>query len=246
MAKTAIEPPKVHIISRLYWQKFPYCVEVDFAKMLPCTTNNQWNSTRWHNGFTVSRGKLGNKVKALIPFDKNIARVVRPYFQWKVYFLNETDFDSFLVGMQKLENEVAVTGIWKPESNEQLELLKQDHKVVTRDSLFYDQYTWKITFKPGYKMDDKDELVEWINEIYKTDDVVVKEKYATTWQSPRYRFCDGHDVPVLYLSDEDDVVMAKLIYTSSIKKIEKAVILADQNNNNKGNEDEPGTVSQIG
>ena len=249
MAKPAIAPPKVHIITRLYWQKFPYCAELDFAKMLaPTNTKSMWSSygSRWHDGFTASRGKLGAKVKALIPTDKNLARVVRPYYQWKVYFLNESDFDAFLVEMKKLEKEVAVTGLWKPESNEQLELLKQDHKIVTRDSLFYDKYTWKITFKPGYKLDDKDELVDWINEIYKTDDVVVKGDYSQTWQSPRYRFCNGNHIPILYLNDEDDVMMAKLIYTSSIKKIEKAVILADQNNNNKGNEDESGTVSQTG
>jgi hypothetical protein len=246
MAKPAIEPPKVHTINRLYWQKFPYCVELDFAARLSAKNPNSWYNSKWSDGFTASRGKPGTKAKALIPTDKKIAKVVRAYYQWKVYFVNESDFDAFLVDMQTLEKEVAVTGVWKPESTEHLELLKQDHKLVTRDSLFYDKYTWKITFKPGYQLESKDELVEWINEIYKTDDVVESGKYGKTWASPRYRFCESNHIPILYLSDEDDVVMAKLIYTSSIKKIEKAVILADQNNNNKGNADEPGTVSQTG
>lgn len=250
MAKPAkIDPPKVHTINRLYWQKFPYCAEIDFAKMLPIkSTNSMWSSygSRWHDGYSASRGKQGKAVQALVPTDKKVAKLVRQYYTWKAYFVEENDFTSFITGMKSLEKEVAVTGIWKPESETHLEMLQQDHKLVTRDSLFYGAYEWKITFKPGYQLDDKDELVEWITEIYKTDDVVEKGNYSKTWSSTRYRFCSGNHIPILYLSDEDDVVMAKISYTSSIKKIEKAVILADQNNNNKGNPDEPGTVSQTG
>lgn len=248
--KPAIEPPKVHTINRLYWQKFPYCAELDFAKTLQASNaNSMWSmyGSRWQDGYTASRGKLGKKVQALVPTDKKDAKIVRQYYTWKTYFVNESEFTAFIDGMKTLEKDVAVTGIWKPESDSHLELLQQDHKLVTRDSLFYGAYEWKITFKPGYLLDDKDELTEWITEIYKTDDVVEKGNYSKTWSSTRYRFCSGNHIPILYLSDEDDVVMAKISYTSSIKKIEKAVILADQNNNNKGNEqDEPGTVSQIG
>jgi hypothetical protein len=249
MAKPAIEPPKVHIINRLYWNKFPFSIELNFSTMLIRADKKStagWNSSYWGDGYRASQGTLGNGIKALVPADKKIAKLVRTYNVWKVFFVDESDFDKFLVDVKAFEKNVAVTGVWKPESTDHLELLQQDHKLVTRTSLFHQKYTWKITFKSGYLLESKDELVEWINEIYKTDDVVVKTKYWSTWSSDRYRFADGNHIPILYLNDEDDVIMAKLIYTSSIKKIEKAVILENKNNNKGNTEDESGTVSQIG
>lgn len=234
----------VHSIKSLFWQQFPYSVEIDFSILVK--TTSQYRADRWSQGRQIAHSKIGDNIAKMLPTDKKVFRRVRSYYQWKMYFLNESDYQAFILGMNTFKKDVVITNLWQPDDAAHLALLKTDHKLVTRKTLFFDSYTWKITFVPGYKM-DKDELNGWVEEMFGEDGMQSKGKYSNKWITERFQFDERNHIPVLYLKDEDDVVITKLIYSSSIKKIEKAIILDNQNNNNnKGIFDEPSTVSQIG
>lgn len=115
-----------------------------------------------------------------------------------------------------------VTQVHEPLNKKHYEYLIQNKDTITRNKLFWNRYPYKITF--GCHT-DIDKAVAWFENFFAERDPqrfrfgsslhqLIREK--ETW---RTYWCN----PVLYLTEQDDVMLCKLALSSHIIKIESAV-----------------------
>ena len=115
-----------------------------------------------------------------------------------------------------------VSKVFEPYNKKHYEYLMQNKDVITRNKLFWNRYSYKITF--GCHT-DIDKAVVWFENFFTEKDpqryrfgsslhqlIKEKERWRSYW-------CN----PVLYLTEHDDVMLCKLALNQHIIKIESAV-----------------------
>jgi hypothetical protein len=160
------------------------------------------------------------KLIPLCPQDVTTFKIQNNGRTLSFYFTNADDVNSLIDRVDA--NDFLITEVQHPESEDHLELMHQDHKIVFRSKFFYDFFEWRIVFK-RLDREEKRELADWVKGFFDTSAEL----------GERYSFTEGVN-PILYLRDEDDVMMAKLTQSSRVRKVEKAVLLSENNNNNTG------------
>ena len=190
---------------KLYYSKFPYKFVI----------RTNLRSSIYGGGIS---GKQANKIKEVINIIKvyiksNITGKVR-FNNWDCYSYNndiffENENDANLVYTYIVNSKVAnVIRIFQPESDAQLALMKLDHTVIYRSTLFYKKYQYQVVLKKDNRYDvvkrkERMEFFDWLD----TSDL-------------NYRY----SAFTVYLMEENDVVLIKLLYSSMVKSIYKAVI----------------------
>jgi hypothetical protein len=139
---------------------------------------------------------------------------------WRFYFVDKDAFEKFrdhvLADCHK-----HVIEIISPESEEQLQLLKADEKVVFRQRLFYNQYQWKVELGGITRKQDREDFHAWAVSFFADQNDAKRVKLSKS----RMGF-------ILYCNHEDDVAMTKLVYSQWVKNITHAIAVPNPNNNN--------------
>ncbi len=208
-------------VKRLFWNKFPFKVWVGQVK-----TEHMTGTT--HDRYL----KLMALVKPYLPVDKNDSwRIVRGGDAVAVYIQHQALAESFVNSFN--EEGTRLIEVHAPRDIEHLKLIESDHKIVTRDKFFYEKYAWRVVFKPNGGWNNSQTVVKnWVEDVFGPQE-----------ESPeRYQFTGGRN-PVLYLADENDVMITRIGQTDQIRKVEKVVLL-NKNNNKVEDTNESSTVPQ--
>lgn len=117
-----------------------------------------------------------------------------------------------------------VKEVYEPYNKKHYEYLMDNKDCITRNRLFWNRYSYKITFGAHTNMEKS---IDWFLNFFTEKDpsryrfgsslnslLKEKERWRTYW-------CN----PVLYLTDHDDVMLCKLALNHHIIKIESAVTL---------------------
>lgn len=174
-------------------------------------------------------GDFFNHLASLCPKDENEYKVRNQFRTVSFYFLTAEATERLV---QKINTKrFRVLGITHPESQASLDLMNQDHKIVIRDKFFYDHFEWRIVFKP-LDIEQRRDLVDWVSGYFDANDVGVK-----------WSLIESNRNCVLYLTDDDDVLVTKLTQGTRVRKVEKAVV---RHNNNNNSTNETRTLPQTG
>lgn len=218
-----------HTIEKLFWNKFAFCVEYELPKFKYDGYDNYYQFRQMQNQVQQKKDRIIGQLMDLCP-DKSVSawRKVDQYYTVKFYFADKEVADKLILDSLSYE-ELVIVSIEQPRDEAHIELLKNDFKIVTRPTLFGEKFTWKITYK-GISKADKDAIDDWVLGFFD------EEEHGT-----RFAYDVRNKTGVLYLRDEDDVMITKLSHSQFIRKIEKAVVL-NNNNNKESTQDETRTV----
>lgn len=186
----------VKTIPHLFWNKFAYKVVLDLN-----TTHSSWRTE-------LARNKELKPILKHCPDEKSGTwRLISAYQSVTLFFEQESEYQHFL-GKQKSK----IREVWQPINQQQTDALIADEKLVFRDKLYFDAYTWCVTLK-YVNRDTKSEIRDWAESVFETENLI----------TDRVRLSDGHIIR-FYLNDDSDVIMVKLAQGSRVKKIEKAIL----------------------
>lgn len=122
-----------------------------------------------------------------------------------VYFDAETDVITFLGLWSEYIRSVAL-----PENQSAMDALRNDRRIVIRETLFWHQFRWSGVFK---QLDDEqlDEIRDWLDSF---KDVAVGTFY----------FSYSHSAPRIYFTEEDDLFMFSFSFFNRINRLEKVLL----------------------
>lgn len=128
------------------------------------------------------------------------------------YFRTEADALSFARQCPD-----AVDNIAGPSSPEAMDVMLSDTKVRVRNMLFWSRYRWCVVLNPWGGLKLQARLVEWSREFAEAIGGGAKLRSRAmmslgAWQSR------------VYFAHETDVMVFKMVFSSDIAKIEKAVL----------------------
>lgn len=209
---------KYSTLPKLMWGKYAYAVVI----------NCQSASIRISYSSPViprMSASMRKLVLAELPANSSpddLYRITKGYSAWRIYFNNKTSFEKF--NNYVLTNcPRQVIEIISPQSDDHVQVLKSDEKVVYRSQLFYNRYSWKITLSGTSNETERLELLDWVSEYF-TDQIDIS----------RVKLSVSYISFILYCNDEDDVAMTRLMYSHRIKNITHAIVVNPNNNNNTG------------
>jgi hypothetical protein len=126
------------------------------------------------------------------------------------FFMNKEDCLYFVK-----KNKKYVTKVFRPESDAEIEVLRENKRLVLRDMLFWNKYRFAVEFKEQMSAAASSSLVEDIRHIFneEPDDL-------------RYYFSVGRN-SVLYLNDAHDVVHVKLAIHEKVKSYSETILRSE-------------------
>tara|TARA_B100002019_G_C21228100_1_gene578480 strand:- start:244 stop:849 length:606 start_codon:yes stop_codon:yes gene_type:complete len=186
--------------TKLFYGKFPY------------------KAVMTHEAFDVDE-YYGNMTKML----KWLKSLPRDDYQMRhaktiqLFFRKRKDLEHVVNSFHKW-----VTQVYEPFNKKHYEYLMQNKDCITRNRLFWNKYSYKITLGAHTNIE---KAVAWFESFFTERDParyrygqslgqLMREK--ETWRS---YWCN----PVLYLTEHDDVMLCKLALSDHIIKIESAV-----------------------
>lgn len=200
--------------TKLYYGKFPFMVSIESYRLFPYS--RFMNSIK----FDKQVSEYALQLDKYCPIDKTVWRSVKTDISGcvlsKFYFLEIKDRDYFVKNVYKNKKLVAKISVVQPQSSEHLTLLQSDHRIVTRKTKFHGSYTWKISFK-FLNYHNRIELDNWISAMY--------GGVSETADTARFKYDALCNKPMLYLNDEEDIMLVKIAHSATVHKIEKAVII---------------------
>ncbi len=140
---------------------------------------------------------------------ESVFRGTRIYYaNLNVYMREKSQVDETI---NKFDS--SIISLIEPMNSKHLDQLLNDHSIVLKDSLFYKKYRYSITFNHRSYDDPNDVIGKWVENSFvdSADD--------------RFLYRQGGWNPILYLSDENDVIMAKICHEGRIKKIVKVALM---------------------
>lgn len=210
-------PPKIKTSStqKLFWKSYAF-------KVTLASKRSSKRATWSKHPFIVLAAD------SPLTMDNIFNEDVRVQYGWRqcTIYLKSAEPTQLLIDHLNIKH-FKLVEVTFPESAAALALLNQDHKVVLRDTLFFKYFRWRIVFKP-MDLTLRRELHEWVYGYFEPNDV-----------GERFSLTEGAHNYVLYLRDEDDVIVTKLTQPC-IGKVEKVVLT---NNNTQGT-NETRTLSQ--
>mgnify|MGYP003319259776 FL=1 len=186
--------------TRLFYGKFPY------------------KAVLVNEGFDVDRyyGDMRRMIEWLRTMQKSEYQM-RHARTIQLFFKKRKDLEYVVNNYGKWVNQV-----FEPHNKKHYEYLMQNKDCVTRNRLFWNKYSYKITLGAHTNIE---KALDWFDNFFTEREpdryrfgaslsqlLKEKERWRTYW-------CN----PVLYLTEHDDVMLCKLALSDHIIKIEKAV-----------------------
>jgi hypothetical protein len=189
---------KINYTSRLFFQKFYFKVEI----LTICNSTNRYNNytgekcqelselRNWCKGnFKTGEYRISDYYNG-----KSVDGLVM--FLQTVYLLNSLQKDKII---QKFGN--SIQSITQPFDSEHQEQLDFRNEIVYRKNLIYKKYKYAVYFK----YDRKNEIWKWLCEYTQDEkDMLINPGYFS---------------PVVYMKDDEHLVMIKLSWSEKIKSI---------------------------
>lgn len=191
-------------IETLFWKKYPYKVVVKDSMERPPEMSG-WEPEKydqWRKHYQ-ERQKFYYARKRHCPEDKNVWKSLNSGTSYSFFFVNETDVLNFVK-----KNREFITKVFRPCTQEQVDVLKTNNKLVLRNYLYYGKYRFCIEFKDTV---NEEQLDTSVNNIFYTPNVG-RFQYS---YSKRRR---------LFLNDEKDVIFVKLALHQQIRSISQAIL----------------------
>ena len=186
--------------TRLFYGKFPY------------------KAILVHEGFDVDQyyGDMRRMIEWLRTMKKSEYQM-RHARSIQLFFKKRKDLEHIANNYSKW-----VTEIHEPFNKKHYEHLMGTKDCITRNKLFWNKYKYKITFSCH---SDLSKIVNWFDQFFTEKDsdryrygsslhrlIREKDQWKTYWYNP-----------VLYLSEQDDVMLCKLALDNHIMKVETAI-----------------------
>lgn len=151
---------KVKPITHLYWGKYPYKVTL-FVPVPGLKKEMPWH----HRTEAIHRAIR----ESVVGTDGLKCRMEA---QTPSYFFTDPDAaEDFIAANLGL-----VKRFFRPESDEQIEMLSGDAKKRARKSLFFGRFRWCVVMRPNYRTDGNEECDEWIEDYFGLEPVKLPSK----------------------------------------------------------------------
>lgn len=217
--------------SKLFFSKYPFRVSF----IANSNTHKKRDCDTYIEKFKKTTQSCNGRFSHRVNYEYSIQGYSNTFV---AYFINDTDIDNWIALL--IDNDIIISNITLPLDTLHSDLLRSDHRIVTRKSLFCHKFKWRLEFDNTDFINAKGEydlfVHNWCDEVFKKTDLGVKYRVSSSmWRE------------VLYLRDDDDVLLVKLTFGSALIKIEKAVILSNtNNNNNKEDTYESSIIQEVG
>jgi hypothetical protein len=226
------KPKKVSVINtaRLFFNKFPYKIVFELDKSLLVRSNNRisYRGSVWSNLSSI-RSDLIRRIKYKIPEGvehRGRAEDIR----YSLFIDDHAVFENILDTMKDYVVEVSM-----PTNETHLQLMKDNHRIRVRPTLFLKKYRFKVNIKSTWDntFTDFAELRDWLDNLKHEDDVdrwelggSLRRMFRDIGKNiSRYRYVNS--AYSIYLSDEEDVMMLQLWLNNYYDSAEKVVLISE-------------------
>lgn len=203
-------------LKKLYWGKYPFRIVLKFRIK---------KKTRYAYMDFKQSNKLQGAINPHLP-EKGKFRTTDNGYTITYYF-QDKDKAQEVATLAENTSFIVIDEISRPNDEAHLALLLDDHKVITRKAYFFQKYQWCIVLR---SIDFSEHLFiyQWASEYF---DVIVDDRrnYETA-ANDRVLLSKSHVLSKIYLKEEDDVIMTKLVAGTMIKRVEKVVLLEETPN----------------
>lgn len=143
------------------------------------------------------------------------------------FFNDPTVVENFV-----FEFEEYVIDVWGPVNDDQKILMLGDEKIVIKNKLWHNKFRYKLTFMGTKEFQDHDapRLANWMLEQDNHDDFYASPNfkralglYPEDNKRSGRNYIYNWSLCSLYCSNEEDILMIKLMSSDSLAKIEKCV-----------------------
>jgi len=219
---------------KLYYKKFPFKVEVQTAAVYTSGSYYDWKKRQ--------STELGKLTAALTK--KKLPSTIHMASSWvKQMYYCETEADvnyvtSSLVGFNEKKHNLTIFTM----TEEQKEMLAHDEKIMMRKNYYFDKYQWRLSFSHN----DDTTIFDALQSQFFTDEEIEAfntrmDKESDRWgwyrntEDKRFHahltsarakisFGSSWSNTKVYLTDDDDVALARLMVSSKMEiiKIVKA------------------------
>lgn len=187
---------------RLFYGRFPYriCI-LRHSSVGDPSFHDGWNlhdCKQWMHDNSVEH-KIYSKVRHSGKKNDPLVSISA-----SIFLLKKDDFDSCLAKYQD-----DIESVTEPDSQDHVDLLRENQSIVIRDRLYYDRYRYVVIFRRRYG-DNCTDIEDWLIGHFGTDDQDSGSPFR--WNT------HGWD-PRLYLENEDDLVMARMVWGERIRSL---------------------------
>lgn len=202
-------------IDHLYWNTYPFKVIVFENLPRPEVKEFGWGYKRDNEAYEQWQRHRKARLaffyarKRHVPDDHGLWRATNNGGHTFSFFFKQAE--DALHFIQK--NKRHISTVFRPESENQIEVLKEDRKRVLRDNLYYDRYRFCIEFHEQHG-EEEAALDEAINGIFLKKNV---RRWMYTYSKRRR----------LYLNNENDIFHVKIALYDKIRTQSEAFLKKD-------------------
>lgn len=193
---------------KLFFSQYPYKVTLNFIGIPTNKRHARFSETM--NDIWVWIKKTYNKTRYETWKKDWDIRVSESYNIVHIYFRNYIHIEQFMARFNEY-----IEIYERPENNEQLELLKNEDKIIIRDSLYYNMFRWRVQCKIK-NFHDCDEISEWLNEYGENAGWDSYKDWVFTSSSGS-----------IYLKDEKQILLLRLGIGNKMKFVEKVILKSE-------------------
>lgn len=213
---------EVKYIQKKYYNRYLYklLLKLDKSKLIKQETK------RWHNSSYLNysnRFQLVNEIVADIK-----AHIVDDDYRIRAENITVSVFTNSEENITKLINEMSlrVTELYRPLNTAHIDLIENHKKVLVRNSLFEQQYKFKVYLKPSWEQREKrfKDFKDWL--VESNLDYGINSALNQYFNTNRSMRGIGYTTAV-YFNDPQDLMMFQLKFHDKILKIEEAVLLSE-------------------
>lgn len=226
------KPKKVSVINtaKLFFNKFPYKIvfELDRSLLVVNTGRVNYRGSVWSNLSSV-RADLIRRVKNKIPEGMD-HRGRAEDLRYSLFIDDISVFENLTTVMKDWVVEVSM-----PSNETHLQLMKDNHRIRVRKTLFLKKYRFKVNIKSTWDNTFHDfvELRDWLDNLAHEDDVDRWEPSSSLRRMfrdidkklSRYRYVNS--TYSIYMNDEEDVMMLQLWLNKHYDSAEKVVLISE-------------------
>ena len=196
----------------LFWNKYPYQItiriphDVDFGKESFWTKYckqyrmQKYGQYQMHEMRRIAIDEFARNLRksSCMPKDKKSYRIMRNYRTVSVFLMQE----QYIYPIIKEAGHTNITEVIFPEFPDRMDVFNDEYFTIRiMDKLFKDHYRWAVYFKSYLSASARDTIADY------------GKNFLTKSQ------CSASGK--LYFNDEDDVIIAKMVLSQYINKIEK-------------------------